>query len=137
MVRGPVATGETLGEMVRDRHKGMEGNMASAFPVHLGTGEPFRLLGLIFCPRSRPSGVQNANPAPTPPPRALPLHLENPSETPSNTLGLNPTHTPTLRAQPLSSRTPHSGGPPFHMVPLPFHAGPKQRPRPMLEGCPA
>ena len=129
MVRGPVATGEALGEMVGEGVEGMEGNTASAFPVHLGTGEPAGLLGLILCPWSLPPAAQSPSPAPTPPPRAPPLH----SEAPSNMLGLNPTHKPSLRALPPNSRTPHSRGPPFHVLPLPFCTGPKQRPRPTLK----
>ena len=37
-VRGPAGTGETLGETVGEGRRGMEGNVASAFPVHLGIG---------------------------------------------------------------------------------------------------
>ena len=130
MVRGP---GETMEEMVGDGREGMEGNGASAFPVHLGTGKPVELLALILCPRSLPAAAQSPSPAPTPPPRAPPLH----SETPSNELGLNPTHTPSLRALPPNPRTPHATGPPFHLLPLPFCAGPKQRPHPTLQRRPA
>ena len=115
MVRGPAGTGETLGETVGEGRKGTEGNTASAFPVHLGTGEPVGLLGLILCPLSLPPAVQSPGPTPTPPPRAPPLHSETPSESPSNTLGLNPTHTPSLRALPPNSGTPHPRGPPFHV----------------------
>ena len=71
---------------------GTEGNVASTFPVHLGTGEPVGLPGLILCPQSLPPAMQSPSPAPTPPSRAPPLHSETPSETSSNTLGLNPTH---------------------------------------------
>ena len=46
MIRGPAGTGEILGW---GRREG-EGNVASAFPVHLGTGEPVGLPGLILCP---------------------------------------------------------------------------------------
>ena len=99
MVRGAVGMGETLGEMVGEGHEGMEGKGTSAFPVHLGTGKPVGLPGLILCPRSLPPALQSPSPAPTPPPRAPPLH----SETPSNVLGLNPTHTPSLRALPPNS----------------------------------
>ena len=129
MVRGPVGTGETLGEMVGAGHGGAEGNVASTFSVHLGTGEPIGLWGLTLCPQNLPPAAQNPRPTPTPPPRALPLHLE----TPSNALGLNPTHTPSPRALPPNSRTPHSRGSPLDLLPLPFHAGPKQRPCPILE----
>ena len=129
MVRGPAAMGGTRGETVGEGHEGTEGNGASTFPVHLGTGEPVGLLGLILCPRSLPPAMQSPSPAPTPPPRAPSLH----AETPSNALGLNPTHTPSLRALPPNSRTPHSRGPPFHVLPLPFHTGPKQRPHPKLK----
>ena len=129
---GPATMGETLGEMVGEGREGMEGNVASAFLAHLGTGEPVGLPGLIFCPQSLPLSVQNPSPSPTPPPRALPLHLE----THSNVLGLNTTHTPSLRTLPPNSGTPHSRGPPFHVLPLPFHGGPKQRPHPTLEHCP-
>ena len=94
MGRGPPAMGETLREMVGEGRKGMEGNGASAFPVHLGTRKPVGFLGLILCPRSLPPAAQSPSPAPTPPPRAPLLPSEIPSETPSNTLGLNPTHTP-------------------------------------------
>ena len=131
-VRGPAATGETLGETVREGCGGMEENMASAFPAHLGTRNPVGLPGLILCPRSLPPATQSPSPANTSPPRAPPLH----SETPSNALGLNPTHTPSLRALPPNSGTLHSRGPPFHVLPLPFHAGPKQRPHPMLQPGP-
>ena len=48
MVRGSASMGETLGEMAGEGHEGTEGNGASAFPVHLGTGEPVALLGLIL-----------------------------------------------------------------------------------------
>ena len=137
MLRGPVATGETLGETVGEGHEGTEGHTASAFPVHSGTRERVGLLVLILCPRNLPPAVQSPSPTPTPPPRAPPLHAETPSETPSNALGLNPIHTPSPRALPPNSGTPHSRGPPFHMLPLPFCAGPKQRPRPTLERCPA
>ena len=133
MVRGPAAMGETLGERVGEGRKGMEGSRACAFPVHLGTRKPVGLLGLILCPRSLPPALESPSPTATPQPRALPLH----PETPSNVLGLNPTHTPSLRALPPNSGTPHSRGPPFYVLPLPFHAGPKQRPRPMLERHPA
>ena len=128
-VRGPAAMGETLGKMVGEGPKGMEENAASAFPVHLGTGKPVGLLGLILCPRSLLSATQNRSPTPTPPPRTRPLH----SETPSNELGLNPTHRPSLRALPPNSGTPHSRGPPFDVLPLPFCAGPKQRPAPSFK----
>ena len=107
-VRGPAATGETLGEMVGEGHKGMEGNVTSAFPVLLGTREPVGLPGLILCPRSLPPALQSSSAAPTPPPRAL-----------------SP-----------NSGTPHSRGPPFNVLPLPFCAGPKQRPHPTLERHP-
>ena len=115
----------------------MEGNTASVFPVHLGTREPVGLPGLILCPWSLYPAVQSPSPAPIPPPRALPLHLETPSETPSNMLGLNPTHTPSLRALPANSRTPHSRGPLLDVLPLPFHTGPKQTSCPTFERCPA
>ena len=82
--------GENRGEMVGEGHEGTKGNGASAFPVHLGTGKPVELLGLILCPRSLPPATQSPSPTLTPPPRAPPLY----SETPSNELGLNPTHTP-------------------------------------------
>ena len=124
--------GETLGETVGEGNEGTKGNRTSAFPVHLGTGEPVGLPGLILCPWSLPPAMQNPSPAPTPPPRALPLHLE----TPSKKLGLNPTHTSSLRALPPNSRTPHPRGPPFDMLPLPFCAGPKQKPHPTLEHRP-
>ena len=101
MVRGPEWMGETLGEMVGEGHKGTEGNVASAFPVHLGTGEPAGLPGLIFCPWSLPPATQNPIPAPTPPPRALPLHSETPSETPSNCTGPKP-HPHTLTQGPTA-----------------------------------
>ena len=132
-VRGPGATGKTLGETVGEGHEGMEGNRANAFPVHLGTRKPVGLWGLILCTWSLPSATQSPSPAPTPPPRALPLH----SETPSNELGLNPTHTPLVRALPPNSGSPHSKGPPFHVLPLPFWAGPKQGPHPHLNVPPA
>ena len=107
-------------------HKGT----ASAFPVHSGTGEPAGLLGLILRPRSLPPAAQSPSLAPAPPARAPSLH----SETPSNALGLNPpTPHPHLRALPPNSGTPHSRGPPLHLLPLPFCKGPKQRPRPTLE----
>ena len=54
MVRSPAATGETLGEMVGEVHKGTEGKGASAFLVHLDTGESVGLLGLILCLWSLP-----------------------------------------------------------------------------------
>ena len=132
-LRGLEVMGETLREMVGEGHKGTEGNGAIAFPVHLSTGKPVGLLGLILCPQSLPPAKQNPSPAPTPPPRALPLH----SETHTNALGLNPTNTPSLRVLPLNSRTPHSRGPPFDVLPLPFHGGPTQRSHPTLEHCPA
>ena len=56
-VRGPVATGETLGDTVGEGHEGAEGNGASTFPVHLGTGKPVGLPGLILCPWSLPPAV--------------------------------------------------------------------------------
>ena len=87
-VRGPAVIGETLG-----RCGGTEGNGTNTFPVHLGTGEPVDLPGLILCPLSLPPATQNPSPAATPPPRTWPLHLETPSA-----LRLNPTHTPSLRA---------------------------------------
>ena len=128
-VRGPAVTGETLGETVGEGRGGTEGNAASAFPVHLGTGEPVGLLGLILYPWSLPLAMQSPSPAPAPPP----LH----SETPCNVLGLNPTHTPSLRALPPNSGTPHSRGPPLDVLHLPFCAVPKQRPCPTLECHPA
>ena len=131
-VRGPAATG---GDPGGDGGGGPWRNgreAVSVFPVHLGIGEPVGLLGLFPCPQSLPPAVQNPSPATTPTPRALPLHLETPSEIPSNTLDLNPTHTPSLRALPPNSRTPHSRRPPFHVLPLSFCAGPKQRPCPTL-----
>ena len=76
MVRGPVAMGENLGEMVGEGHKGMEGNGTSAFPVHLGTGEPVGLLGLILCPQSLLPAMQSPSPAPT-----------SPTQGPTSTLG--------------------------------------------------
>ena len=109
---------------------GTEEWKGSVFPVHLGTREPVGLLGLILCPRSLPPAAQSPSPAPTSPARALPLHSETPFETPYNALGLNPTHTPSPRALPPNSGPPHSGGPPFHMLPLLFCTGPKQRPHP-------
>ena len=124
-VRGPAAKEETLGDTVGKERRGTEGNMASAFPVHLGTGEPVGLPGLNLCPRSLLPAAHSPSPTPSPPP----LH----SETPSNKLGLNPTHTPSPRALPPNSRTPHSRGPPFHVLPLPFCAGPKQRPHHTFE----
>ena len=114
-------------------HEGTEGNGGSTFPDHLGMGEPVGLQGLILCPWSLPPAAQNPSPAPTLPPRAPLLHSETPSETPSNELGVNPTHTPSPRALPPNSRTPHSRGPPFDVLPLPFCAGPKQRACPLLE----
>ena len=78
MFRGPAATGETLGEMVGEGNEGTEGNGASAFPVHLGTGKPVWLLHLILCAWSLPPAMQSPIPAPTRPPMALPLHLETP-----------------------------------------------------------
>ena len=66
--------GETLGETVVVEHEGMEGNAASAFPVHLGTGKPVGFRGLILCPWSLPPAGQNPSPTPTPPTRAPPLH---------------------------------------------------------------
>ena len=132
-VRGPAGMGETLGEMVGEGCEGTEGNEASAFPVHIGTKEPVGLPGLILCPWSLPRATQSPSPAPTPPPRAPPLH----SETPSNALGLNTTHTPSLRDPPPNSGTPHSRGPPFHMLPVPLCTGPKHRPHPTLEHHPA
>ena len=101
-------------------HGGTEGNAASTCPVHLGTREPVGLPGLILCPQSLPPTKQSPNPTPTLPPRALPLHLETPSETPSTELDLNHTHTPSPRALPPNSGTPHSGGPPLEVLPLPF-----------------
>ena len=68
--------GETLGETVGCG--GMEGKGASAFPVHLGTGKPVRLPGLILCPWSLPPATE-PKPHPYTPPRAPPLHLETPS----------------------------------------------------------
>ena len=99
-VRCPAAMGETLGETVGEEREGTERNVASTFPVHLGTREPTGLLGLILCPWSLPPAAQSQSLTSTPPPRALPPN----------------------------SRTPHSRGPPFHVLPLPFRAGPKQRP---------
>ena len=116
MVRGPAAAEGTLGETMGEGHKGTEGNRASTFFVHLGTRRPVGLQGLILCPQSLPPAMQNPSPAPTPPPKAPPLH----SETLSNMLGLNPTHIPSLRALPPNSRTPHFRGPPFHVLPLSF-----------------
>ena len=134
MIRCPAGMRETLGEMGVGC-RGMEGNAASTFPVHLAQGS---LLGshLILCPQSLPPAAQNPSPAPTPPPRALCLHSETPSETPSNVLGLNPTYTPSSRALAPNSGTPHSGGPPLDMLPFPFHEGPKQRACPRLEHHP-
>ena len=79
MVRGPAVMGEILGETVGEGHKGTEGNVASAFPVHSGTGQPVRLPDLNLCPRILPPAMQNPSPAPTPPPRAPLLHSETPS----------------------------------------------------------
>ena len=71
---------------------GTEGNVASTFPVHLGTREPVGLPGLILCPQSLPPAIQNTSPAPTPPPRA----------------------------PPPNSGAPQSEGPPLQKLPLPF-----------------
>ena len=101
-------------------------------PCPLRHREPVGLPGLILCPRSLPPAAQNPSPATTPPPGALPLH----SETPSNELGLRPTHTPSPRALRPNSGTAHCRGPPFEVLPLPFRAGPKQMPRPMLKRHP-
>ena len=130
MVRGPVQ-GKPWGRRCGRGTKEQKGMGASAFPIHLGTGKSVGLPGLILCPRSLPPAPQSPSPTLTPPPRALPLHLE----IPSNELGLNPTHTPSLRALPPNSRIPRSGGPPFHLLPLPFCRGLKHRP--MLEHHPA
>ena len=48
MVRGPAAMRENLGETLGEGHEGTEGNGARAFPVHLGTGKPVGLPGLIL-----------------------------------------------------------------------------------------
>ena len=117
----------------REGREGTEGNGGQCFPCPLRHPELFGPPSLILFPRSLPPATQNPSPTPTPPPRALPLHLETPCETPSNALGLNPTHTPSLRAPPPNSRTPHSRDPPFDLLPLSFHAGPKLRPHPMLK----
>ena len=106
MVRGPEWMGETLGEMVGEGCERTEGNMASTFPVHLGTREPVGLPGLILCPRSLPAAVQSPSPAPTPPPRAPPLHSETPSVNPSNHAGPKP-HPHTL-TQGLTSKLQNS-----------------------------
>ena len=74
MVRGPVGTGETLGGTAGGPG-GTEGNRASAFPVHLATGEPAGLSGLILCPQSQPPAVQSPSPTPTSSPR---LYLQTP-----------------------------------------------------------
>ena len=65
MVRGPVVMQKTLGEMGVGR-EGTEGNGASAFPVHLGTGKPVGLLDLILCLWSLPPAAQSPSPAPKP-----------------------------------------------------------------------
>ena len=67
--------GDPGGELGVRGHGRTEGNAASTFPAHLGTGETVGLQGLILCPRSLPS-TESPSPAPTPRPRAPPLHLE-------------------------------------------------------------
>ena len=113
----------------REGREGTEGNGGQCFPCPLRHPELFGPPSLILFPRSLPPATQNPSPTPTPPPRALPLHLETPCETPSNALRLTPTHTPSLRAPPPNSGTPHPRRPPFHVLPLPFCADPKQRSR--------
>ena len=78
MVKGPAAMGETLGEMVGEGHEGMEGNAASAFPVHLGTREPLGLPGLILCVQILPPAVQSPSHTPTPPTQGATSTLRDP-----------------------------------------------------------
>ena len=86
--------------------EGTEGNGASAFPVHLGTGEAVGLPDLILCPWGLPPAAQSPSPAPTPPHKALPLYLETASENPSYSAGPKPhPHTLTLG---LTSKLPNS-----------------------------
>ena len=113
MVRGPAGMGETLGGVAEER------NVASDFPVHLCTGEPVGLPGLILCPQSLPPTIQSPSPTPTSPPRALPLHSENHSETPSNCAGPNP-HPHTL-TQGLTSKLQNST---FQRPPFRYAASP-------------
>ena len=133
-VRGPAGMVETLGETGWEESGGMEGNAASTFPVHLGTGEPVGLPGLILCPQILPPSAQNTSPTPTPPHRAPPLHSETPSENPSNRAGPKP-HTHIL-TQGLTSKLWNSTlwRPSFGCAAslLP-QAGPKQRAHPTLE----
>ena len=112
----------------------MEGNVASAFPVHLGTGKPFVLLGLILCPRSLPPAMQSPSPSPILPPRAQSLH----SETPYNCAG--PKQHPQIFTEGLTSKLQNStlwrpsfGG---AASPLPC-TSPKHRPCLKLEHHPA
>ena len=102
--------GETLGKMVGEGCEGTEQSGASAFPVHLGTGEAVELPGLILCPRSLLSAAQSPS-LPIHPHPGLYLYTRRP---PPTELGLNPTHIPSRRALSPNSGTPHSRGPPFH-----------------------
>ena len=129
-VRGPAGMGDILGETRGGGRGGMEGNLASVFPVHLGTGE---FPGLILFPRSLPPAAQSPSPAPTPPPRALPLHSETPSESPSNHAGPKP-H-PHALTQGLTSKLGNSTfrGPSVGGATSPLsRAGPKQGSAPCL-----
>ena len=67
-VRGPSGTGETRGEAVGEGREGTEGKGASAFPVHLGSGVPVGIPGLILCPWSLPPATQSPSLAPHPHP---------------------------------------------------------------------
>ena len=73
MVRGPAGMRETLGETMVGGG-GTEGNVASAFPVQLGTREPLGLRGLNLCPQSLHPAPQSPSPIPRPTPSALLLH---------------------------------------------------------------
>ena len=117
--------------------RGMVGNAARAFPVHLGTEEPVGLTGLILCSLRASLLLCRAQAHPLHPHPGPYLYTRRPPlRTPPTELGLNPTHTSSPRALPPNSGAPHSGGPPLEVLPLSFHTGPKQRHHPMLEHCP-
>ena len=114
--------------MVGEGRGGTEGHAASAFPVHSGVG---RLLGPNPLPSEPPSCVQSPSPAPAPHPGPYVYPRRRPPPR-----GPKPHTHPPPRASPPNSGTPRSRGPPFHMLPLPFWAGPKQQSCPTLKHHP-
>ena len=92
---------------------------------------PLRYREECWAPRPNPLPLEPPSCCAEPKP-----HPYTPTQSPTSTLGdpFNELgHTHSLRALPPNCGMPHSRHPPFEMLPLPFHAGPKQRLCPRLE----